>query len=242
MDELDVFNKVLSTIAHDLNNLLTVILGKVQLLIRKVKDQEIIERLHGIEEVVNDAKERISKIHAFTRGLKDGKHLFFESDDLVQEYLDFFLSWQNENNLMSKETLQWVEGKQFLNQNPKKGAKVLIIDDDESVQKILKEMLEWEGHQITIASNPENGIELFKGNKYDLVITDLMMPDINGLKVAEEIKKIEPNTPVVLNTGFNCEIDSDLLEKKVIDFILTKPFNLRDLSAMVSDAISRRVR
>ncbi|MDY6843183.1 MAG: response regulator [Thermodesulfobacteriota bacterium] len=120
-------------------------------------------------------------------------------------------------------------------------ASILIIDDDESIQKILRDILKMDDHIIYIASNGKEGIDLFRKRRFDLVITDLGMPGMSGWKVAEEIKKIDQATPVILNTGWGGEIDEHSLKEKGIDFLLTKPFNFDAITQMVSEVVSRKV-
>ena len=70
--------------------------------------------------------------------------------------------------------------------------RVLVIDDDEIVREVLVEHLENEGHNVIACSNGYRGLEIFKNEKFDLVILDLIMPGINGLEVLKEIKRFSP--------------------------------------------------
>ena len=96
----------------------------------------------------------------------------------------------------------------------KKQAKILIVDDDVLILKAFKRLLELEGHIIETNSSGRAAIEIAKSEKFDVVYTDLVMPDINGVEVCKEIKKISPSTEIVLISGHPSQI-----AKYKLDFI-----------------------
>ncbi len=109
---------------------------------------------------------------------------------------------------------------------------ILHIDDDKAVLRVIKDMLEGDGHRVFMCSEPEEGIEIFKEklNKqepFDLVITDLGMPNMEGKKVASIIKALSPKTPVILLTGW--DITEKDLDSIGIDYVLKKPISFYDL-------------
>jgi len=111
--------------------------------------------------------------------------------------------------------------------------RVLVIDDDEIVREVLVEHLENEGHVVVACSNGYRGLEIFKNEKFDLVILDLIMPGINGLEVLKEIKRFSPPTVAILITAFgSIENAVDAMRAGAFDYI-TKPFNLADVSFAV---------
>jgi CheY-like chemotaxis protein len=88
----------------------------------------------------------------------------------------------------------------------RRSLRILCIDDDESVLEFMQDCLAHFGHQVKAASGGKYGMELFstaqlKSEPYDVVVTDLGMPDIDGYQVARAIKAESPGTPVVLMTG-----------------------------------------
>ncbi len=66
-------------------------------------------------------------------------------------------------------------------------AKILVIDDEKSIRDTLKEILEYEDHQVDLAADGEEGLEQFKNNKYDIVLLDIKMPKKDGIEVLEDI-------------------------------------------------------
>ena len=80
-------------------------------------------------------------------------------------------------------------------------ARILLIDDNHRGLLVRKTLLEESGHQITIASTPEEGLEAFSNTVFDLVITDYRMPKMDGKQVICEIRKTHPDMPVILISG-----------------------------------------
>jgi CheY-like chemotaxis protein/anti-sigma regulatory factor (Ser/Thr protein kinase) len=112
--------------------------------------------------------------------------------------------------------------------------KLLLIDDDPHLLKPLREILELEGHRITTAGNGPAGIGLFRQaiedkEPFDLVITDLGMPGMDGREVARTIKEISPRTPVVLLTGWGQRPDAGSEVLPHIDRVVGKPPKLQEL-------------
>mgnify|MGYP002396316506 CR=1 FL=1 len=79
--------------------------------------------------------------------------------------------------------------------------KILIIDDEELILELLKKMLEEEGHQVSVAVNGEDGLEMFRQYPADLVITDMVMPVKDGLKTILELREIDEDVPVIAISG-----------------------------------------
>ncbi|MBI4689090.1 MAG: FliA/WhiG family RNA polymerase sigma factor [Nitrospirae bacterium] len=115
--------------------------------------------------------------------------------------------------------------------------RVLLIDDNEIVRDILVEHLETEGYKVAACPNGYQGLDLFKNDRFDLVILDLIMPGINGIEVLKEIKRISPHSVVILITGFgSVESAIDAMRAGAFDYI-TKPFNLSDVNFSVRRGI-----
>ncbi len=105
--------------------------------------------------------------------------------------------------------------------------RLLVIDDEPSVRETLALLLRKGGHIVSTAVDGEEGLELFQvaqlqGKPFNVVITDLGMPRMDGMTVAKKIKAISPETPVVLLTGWGFRIRSEEV-RGVIDLVLTKP-------------------
>lgn len=117
---------------------------------------------------------------------------------------------------------------EFLNQTIQ-SASILYVEDNRDIREELFELLREEVHFIETAENGEEGLEKFQLREYDVVISDIDMPKLDGLSMAEKIKEFSPNTPIILTTAFN---EPDLLIQAInigIDRYIKKPIDLEEL-------------
>jgi len=117
------------------------------------------------------------------------------------------------------------------------GARILVIDDEDSVRKILYQMLKAKGYEVVVASSGEEGIERFKEEHFDLVFTDLGMPRMSGWEVGKALKRIDPKIPVALITGWGVELNKEKMKESGIDLVVSKPFNFDQVVRLVSEAM-----
>ncbi len=112
----------------------------------------------------------------------------------------------------------------------KQSMTILVIDDDERVRTLLRDILLFERHQVIEASDGESGMRyLEKGGLVDLVMTDLGMPLKNGWEVSRWIKRELPQIPVVLITGWGTNLDEEKVKESGIDMIIGKPFQVNEI-------------
>jgi len=121
-------------------------------------------------------------------------------------------------------------------QKPEKTS-ALVIDDEESIRKLLADVLAQLGHHVTTAAGGMEGIEEFQTGDYDIVFTDLGMPEVSGWEVAEQIKALDQSVTIVMVTGWGSELDEDSLKDKKIDFLISKPFQISQIAEVVSKAM-----
>jgi len=112
---------------------------------------------------------------------------------------------------------------------------VLVVDDEQPIVDMLKEMLGVLGYDVAGRYSSYDALQAFKArpDSFDLVITDLTMPNMTGIDLAREILKIRPNSPIILCTGFSEAIDENRSKLLGIRGFLMKPIALRDLAATV---------
>jgi two-component system, NtrC family, response regulator PilR len=114
---------------------------------------------------------------------------------------------------------------------------ILVVDDDKGMREFLELMLKRERYNVTCARDGADGILLLKENYFDLIITDLMMPAINGLEVLKKSKELYPDIKVIVITAFGTiETAVEAIKLGAYDYI-TKPFNNDDLRMRVRRAI-----
>ena len=114
--------------------------------------------------------------------------------------------------------------------------KILIVDDDKKLLSALKAILAQEDDNVTVCNDGRKAIELCRNEKFDLIITDLMMPGAGGLEVLKETRKIDPDSLVILITGFaSLETAVQSIREGAYDYI-TKPFKLDEIKIVVNNA------
>jgi CheY-like chemotaxis protein len=116
-------------------------------------------------------------------------------------------------------------------------AKILVADDEPEVGEIIELMLCQCGHQVTVVNGGQEALDAFFSEDYDLVITDVYMPEVSGHEVAKVVKKSTAGVPVLLITGWALQIDMSELG---VDGIIAKPFTKETLSHHVIEALGDR--
>ena len=120
-----------------------------------------------------------------------------------------------------------------------KSFKLLVIDDNKEILEALYDFLSKKNYDVVPASNGLEGLKLIENEKkgFDLVITDLIMPDISGVALISIIKKKYPNTRVIAITGWG-EHPEALATEAEADHVLEKPFELSDLEKLIEKLLS----
>ena len=116
-----------------------------------------------------------------------------------------------------------------------KKANILIIDDEPEIGAVLSEILSKQGHQTSVFHSGKGGIEAFKGGGYEVLITDLGMPDVSGWDVIDIARQIEPDVISGVVTGW--DISEEEAKQKGVDFLITKPFESNQLVQAVANAV-----
>jgi DNA-binding NtrC family response regulator len=119
-------------------------------------------------------------------------------------------------------------------------ARILVIDDEKGIRNTLKEVLEYEGHQVDVAGNGPEGLELFRGSNYDIVLCDIKMPEMDGIEVLEKLNAYSPDAPVIMISGHgNIDTAVEAIKKGAYDFI-EKPLDLNRLLVTMRNATERK--
>jgi len=120
--------------------------------------------------------------------------------------------------------------------------RLLAIDDQAVILDLISAMGNSLGYRVDTASSGEKGIQFAQQRTYDVVLTDLAMPDISGLEVARRIHIHHPSTPIILVTGWEANIDKEQLKSAGIKEVLYKPFRIEQLTDIVQASVSNRVK
>ncbi len=119
-------------------------------------------------------------------------------------------------------------------------ARILVVDDEEMVLETLSEVLSGEGHEVVAASSGADGLARFREGGFDMVLTDLGMPEMSGWEVAAAVKQVAPATPVAMITGWGAEFSQEQLSERGVDIVLAKPFDCAQVIGLVNRAMEMR--
>ena len=118
-------------------------------------------------------------------------------------------------------------------------SKILVIDDERAIRSTLKEVLEYEKHEVDVAEDGPKGLEMFSSNSYDIVLCDIKMAKMDGIEVLEKIIETSSDTPVIMISGHgNIDTAVEAIKKGAYDF-LEKPLDLNRLLITIRNATDK---
>jgi len=120
-------------------------------------------------------------------------------------------------------------------QSKKSPSSVLIVDDEQFLRKILGRIISREGFSVDEATNGQQALDKMQSNNYDVVISDICMPSLNGIELLKEIKEHHQDTSVVLITGYAGEYTIDEMMTAGADYFISKPFKNIEISQMLKE-------
>jgi len=120
------------------------------------------------------------------------------------------------------------------------GLNILIVDDDESIRDMLSIVLKDENYNVLTAEDGKKALILMKKNTVHLVISDIKMPDMDGIELLNEIKKRNDKLPVIMITGYASTNDAIEAMKIGAEQYITKPFNIDELKVVIEKAIYKK--
>ena len=117
--------------------------------------------------------------------------------------------------------------------------RIMFVDDEKVIIDIATTIFDRYGYRVEAFMNPREALENFseKPEKFDLVITDMIMPHMSGLDFAEQIVGIRPDMPVLLSTGLSETLPEDKKRERLIVGVITKPYPLKELLGAVRNAL-----
>jgi DNA-binding response OmpR family regulator len=112
---------------------------------------------------------------------------------------------------------------------------ILIVDDDGVILDLFSVMFEKYGFKVFKAENGLDGWNLFKNKDIDFVLTDMMMPGLNGKELSHRIRKQSPLVKIGIMTGRETDVVAGLLKDGTVDYFFTKPFDIKNVCMMLTE-------
>lgn len=120
-------------------------------------------------------------------------------------------------------------------------AQILVIDDDEGIRNLLRTILGNAGHAVVEAENGFVGVARYQEHSVDLVITDIIMPEMDGIELIAEIRNMDPKARIIVmasgGRGLSAEFTLNVAEDFGVDRSISKPFTSRDILKIVSEIL-----
>ncbi|MBW1997482.1 MAG: response regulator [Deltaproteobacteria bacterium] len=112
-------------------------------------------------------------------------------------------------------------------------AKIMVVDDDANIRELLRKFLSRKGHEVIEASDGKEALDRIEENP-EIILLDIMMPKIHGLRVLDRIKEASPNTEIIMMTGFALKtLGLESLQRGAFEFV-TKPLDLDHVDFLIS--------
>ena len=120
------------------------------------------------------------------------------------------------------------------------GLRILVIEDEAQILHLLVRTLQNAGHTVRSAAGGQQGLSIFGREKFDIVVTDLSIPEVSGFEVARTAKRLDPGVPVILVTGWGDQLDPQHLDESGVDLVVAKPFRTQDILSAIRKVSTAR--
>lgn len=118
--------------------------------------------------------------------------------------------------------------------------RILVIDDEKSICDLLAVVFKKEGYEVKTTPSPRQGLELIKEESFDLLISDIKLPELSGMEVLKKVRKMQPELPVIMITAYGTIKEAvEALKIGALDYVI-KPFDVEELKILVSKGLERR--
>jgi DNA-binding response OmpR family regulator len=114
--------------------------------------------------------------------------------------------------------------------------KILVVDDDLHIQRLYKEEFEEEGYEVVIASNGKEAIELFDSEVPDVVTLDILLPDVDGIRLLRQMKEKRPKVPIIMSTAYDYRDDFAVWASEAY---IVKSSDLDELKATIKKMLTK---
>ena len=196
-----------------------------------------------------ETRERIFEPFFTTKGLASGTGLGMASTYGIIKGHGGYVDVDSEKgkgttfSIYLPATEEMIEQKNVLSDELVKGkGTVLLVDDEEMVLEVGKELLDHLGYEVLLAENGQEALELYKKNqdKIDLVLLDMVMPVMGGGEAFDRMKEINTNVKVLLSSGYSLEGEAKEILKRGCNAFIQKPFKMEQLSQKLMEVLDKK--
>ena len=119
-------------------------------------------------------------------------------------------------------------------------ASILVAEDDQAVRDFVSRALAYYGHSVTSVPDGSAALAALAERRFDLMLTDIVMPGLDGVALAAQATKQDPAMPVLMMTGFASEGQRAQASHNAVERVISKPFSLKDICSAVEEALQKR--
>lgn len=116
-------------------------------------------------------------------------------------------------------------------------SRILIAEDDQAVREFVSRALRHDGHDVMAVSDGQQALDMLEREKFDMVLADIVMPQLDGIALALKVSKDYPDLPILLMTGYAAERQRAHNLDALIHDVITKPFTLKEICVAVNVAL-----
>jgi CheY-like chemotaxis protein len=229
-EHLQALGQLAGDVAHDINNALSPITAYSDLLLSTMPDLPDIprQRLERISQAAENVAQIVAHMREFYRP---------EPDTAAVENMDPARRLESASEPKLDPDLPSTS-------DTCRPLRILCIDDEAELRQVMHDVLALDHHQVTMAASGREGLDIFQsslnsGQPYEVVITDLSMPDIDGNNVARAIKEQSPHTPIIMLTGWGSMTTPDGAATPAADAVLSKPPRMQELNNILFQITER---
>ena len=117
------------------------------------------------------------------------------------------------------------------------GISILVVDDEPAYRKVMKRLLINEGHRVTLAEDGIDGLRILKNKEFDMVLTDINMPNMNGWDFLRNIEKLYPEIPAAVITGLSDQEKIPSADTSLAKRILKKPISIDEIRKLIEEIL-----
>jgi CheY-like chemotaxis protein len=121
-----------------------------------------------------------------------------------------------------------------MNQN---NLRILVVDDEEVVAEVLGKLIEVDGHNVAVTHKAKQALEAFQKEKFDIIFTDISMPEMDGIELTRKLLELDKDTRVVAITGHVGTQEIDDIMKAGAKIYMKKPFSKKDIEQTIKEII-----
>jgi two-component system cell cycle response regulator CpdR len=119
-------------------------------------------------------------------------------------------------------------------------ARILVAEDERAVREFVRRALAHEGHDVTLVEDGLQALDVLQGETFDLLLTDIVMPAMDGIALALKVARDKPDMKILLMSGYAAERQRGHNLNELIHRVIAKPFTLREICAAVEDTLAGR--